>query len=144
MRRPAPGRAVLVYLPSLATAARAFRVAEGGAVAVVEAPELQLSAWAAEAEAVNLLCGSAQPALPPETVDGLQRLLGSVDDGWLTPSQEDAARTVLQEARARLSADDIAGYLLAHGCGARTVRQVVKLARTAQDPTGGPSCSVHS
>jgi hypothetical protein len=146
MRRPATGRAVLVYLPSLATAARAFRVAEGGAVAVVEAPELQLAAWAAEAKAVNLLAGGAQPALPPETVEPLHRLLDSVDDGWLTSSQEDAARTVLKAARAPLSADDVAGYLLAHGCGARTVRQVVKLARDVHDPTGGPrsGCGVPS
>ncbi|WP_297344219.1 hypothetical protein [Amnibacterium sp.] len=138
MRRPAPGRAVLVYLPTLATAARAFRAAHGGAVAVVEAPELRLAAWAAEAKAVNLLAGGTQPALPPESVDGLRRLLRSVGEGWLTPSEADVARAALRDARAPLPADDIAGYLLAHGCGARTVRQVVKLARDA------PWCSVPS
>ena len=126
LRRPAPGRAVLVYLPDLATAARAFRAALGGAVVVVEAPDLPLATWAAETGALNLVSGSIEAALPEATADGLRRMLGSADGGWLAPEE---AGLALQESDVTLSADAVTGYLLAHGCGARTVRQLVAPAR---------------
>ena len=129
LRRPAPGRAVMAYLPDVSTAARAFRGAEGGAVVVVEAPGLSLAAWAAEAGALNLLSGRTEAALPPATADGLRSLLGSVDGGPLTRAQEGAACAAARESDAALSADAVTGYLLVHGCGARAVRQLVGAAR---------------
>jgi hypothetical protein len=135
-RRPAGGRAVLAYTPKLITAARAFRAARGGAVVVIEAADLPLSGWAAEARAVSLLTGRTQPPLPPPAVLDLQRLLRSVDDGWLSPHQAEAIRAALHAAATSLTTDDIVGYLLAHGRGARAVRQVRELAREPRARTG--------
>jgi hypothetical protein len=133
--RPAAGRAVLAYLPTLATAARAFRIGYGGAVAVVEGAELPLTGWAAEVGALNLLTGAPEPALPSDTIRCLQRLLPLLHGGPLTPQQADAAITILCGTRTDLSAHHVAGYLLAHSCSPRTARRLLRSLSAA-----GPLC----
>lgn len=131
-RRPAAGRAVLAYLPSLKTAARAFRLAGGGAVAVIEGPALPLTGWAAEARAIDLLTSRHQGPIPTETSARLRQLLQSLDDAAQGSDRAEAVLAALRVGgRAGLTADDIAGCLLAYGCSPRGIRRLLKLAPQA-------------
>lgn len=132
-RRPATGRAVLAYLPSLRTAARAVRLADGGAVAVVEGPAVLLSGWAAAARALNLLTGRRQGALPAAISACFRDLVQSLDDGSPASDRTEAVLAALREgAGAGLSADYLAGCLLAYGWGPRDIRRLLQIAGQAR------------
>lgn len=124
-------QAVLAYLPSSATAARAFRLAYRGAVVVVEGPQLPLTGWAAEVGALNLLTGRGQPELSSDVTACLQALLHLLDTDEVSSPQTDAVVADLRDMGTRLPTGYLAGCLLAHGSGPKTVRRALELERRA-------------
>ena len=124
---------VLAYVPDERTLKLALDLAHGYSLAVVETVSFPLAEWAAGADAINLLDGSASRSSIPDDVkaDLDHAVFFGGNNGWTGQHEKQHARNHLARhvQAGRLTPEQAASYVMAHSVsdkGARRLRLLLE------------------
>lgn len=123
--RPASGRPVLAYVPSIESLAYAEELARNSSLAIIEGFSFSVRGWARERGAVNLLQPEKRPELSDERwVKALDRLTFHKNNGYGDTLGKKVARDVVSQLRVTglLDRDELVSAMAARGASARALK----------------------